>query len=53
MDEILKELRAALPIRITQRPRDYFASACLLAFMACFWVMVLALGYFVQSHHLR
>lgn len=47
------EERVVLPIRLCQRPRDYFASACLLAFIACFWGLVLSLGYFVQAHHLK
>jgi hypothetical protein len=48
-----EERRVVLPIRVSQRPRDYFASACLLAFMGFFWVLVFSLRFFVQSHHLR
>lgn len=47
------EPRAPFPIRVSERPRDYFASACLLAFMGFFWVLVFSLRFFVQSHHLR
>lgn len=47
------EERVLLPIRLSPRPRDYVASACLLAFMGCFWVYVFALSFFIQSLHLR
>lgn len=40
-------------IRFCERPRDYLASICLLAFMGFFWVFVFSLRFFVQSHHLR
>jgi hypothetical protein len=48
-----RERRVVLPIRLSERPRDYFASACLLAFIGFFWVYVFALRFFIQSHHLR
>jgi len=47
------ERRVVLPIRISERPRDYFASACLLAFMGLFWIIVFGMRFFVESHHLR
>ena len=49
----MEERRVVLPIRVSERPRDYFAAACLLAFMGFFWVLVFSLRFFVQSHHLR
>jgi hypothetical protein len=52
-EAIEEERRVVLPIRVSERPRDYFASACLLAFMGFFWVLVFSLRFFVQSHHLR
>ena len=48
-----QERRVVLPICLTQRPRDYFASACLLAFMGFFWIIVFGMRFFVESHHLR
>jgi len=48
-----EERRVVLPIRFCERPRDYLASVCLLAFMGFFWVLVFSLRFFVQSHHLR
>ena len=48
-----EERRVVLPIRVSARPRDYFASACLLAFMGFFWMLVFSLRFFVESHHLR
>ena len=50
---IENERRVVLPVRVSERPRDYFASACLLAFMVFFWALVFSLRFFVQSHHLR
>jgi hypothetical protein len=50
---IEEERRVVLPIRVSERPRDYFASACLLAFMGLFWILVFSLRFFVESHHLR
>jgi|GEM_PF-4848546 len=47
------ERRVVLPVRVSERPRDYFASACLLAIMGLFWALVFSLRFFVQSHHLR
>lgn len=49
-----EERRIVRPIvRFSERPRDYPGSACLLAFMGFFWVLVFSLRFFVQSHHLR
>jgi len=48
-----EERRVVLPIRLSERPRDYFASACLLAFMGFFWIIVFGMRFFVESHHLR
>jgi hypothetical protein len=48
-----EERRVVFPICLSQRPREYVASACLLAFMGFFWILVFSLRFFVQSHHLR